>query len=197
MRHQLSSPRRLLPQLVALAVLLLGISGWAQAQEGKVYLLITASDADRKIGRSCLVDLVNVRRFFGASIEGNNRVIETLTDKDETTTLPGNPKLSLEAIENYYHSLNGRVTAKDTVVFYYSGHGAFDSEQYHYMATKTGPVPRFKVRDAIWAMDPRPKLIVIITDCCSAYMDIQEGAKRKAPNADRGFHRLLKYLMFA
>ncbi|MFN7449198.1 MAG: hypothetical protein ACK56W_15515 [Pirellula sp.] len=58
----------------------------------------------------------------------------------------------------------------DTVVFYYSGHGASD-DQGHYLAMANGKLHRKKVLDAMLRKGPR--LAVLITDCCNLRSDGQ------------------------
>jgi hypothetical protein len=57
---------------------------------------------------------------------------------------------------------------EDIVVFYYSGHGASD-DQGHYFAMAKGKLHRKQVLEVI--LSKRPKLAVLITDCCNVRSD--------------------------
>jgi hypothetical protein len=174
---RLNGSRRALLYFIPWTALALGVAGWAEAEEGKIYLLLAASNADSKIGPSCDVDIDNVEQFLMQGSPPGRIVVDKLTDKTD-------PVLSPQSVVEYYQKrLAGRVGTDDAVIFFYSGHGAFDREQYHYMDLSTGPLPRLQVRDAILALRPQPRLVVVITDCCSFYKDIDKFPPRAAaPN---------------
>ena len=57
---------------------------------------------------------------------------------------------------------------EDTVVFYYSGHGAAD-DQGHYLAMAKGKLHRNQILEAI--LRKKPRLAVFISDCCNLRSD--------------------------
>ncbi|MFO0870901.1 MAG: caspase family protein [Pirellulales bacterium] len=58
--------------------------------------------------------------------------------------------------------------ANDTVLFYYSGHGAADDDG-HYLALAGGPLHRHTLRTALERHGAR--LVVLLTDCCNLRSD--------------------------
>ncbi len=66
----------------------------------------------------------------------------------------------------FVHELKPR--PEDTVMFYFSGHGASD-DQGHYLALAKGKLPRKQILEAMVSKGAR--LAVLITDCCNLRSD--------------------------
>jgi hypothetical protein len=160
---------------VFLCVHLCNPQAWSQ---DKLHVLMVADTADSEIGSTCAIDLEGMKKFFTNSeqIPSNKEV--------EITFMSGNPppKVAPKALpfsresvlEHYQAAAAGgkaavsKVDPGDTVFFYYSGHGGFDSVKGHFMAQDgklANALLRSELRAAI--MNCKPRLAVIITDCCS------------------------------
>jgi hypothetical protein len=116
-------------------------------------------DTDDEEGATWGLDGTNVRTVFEASFKrqqlGGRYTLEVLTGRDV------NP----EHILAYYKGL--QVAANETLLFYYSGHGGYHRNKGHFLALTHGPLYR---RDLLAAMQAqRPRLVVVLTDCCSNY----------------------------
>lgn len=85
-----------------------------------------------------------------------------------------------------------RYSPRDTVLVYYSGHGATDPAVGHPLTMKRGKLPRRDLVNRI--RQAGPALSVLVTDCCSTFMNIYTGTggdanagnwdTRKAPFLD-------------
>jgi hypothetical protein len=145
---------------------------WSQEQE-TLHILLVADTTDESIGKSCVTDLKTVKDYFTQTTNiPNNRQVRTtfMTGSPPPDDAPGALKYSRDAILAHYKDLanKGDVKPSDTIFFYYSGHGAFDPEKGHFLA-KMGDLEhslfRSDLREAI--LQCKPRLAVILTDCCS------------------------------
>lgn len=82
----------------------------------------------------------------------------------EVKVFEGSQDVNRDRIINYFRSQPD--ASLDTVLFYYSGHGATDPRVGHYLALANGPgLVRSDLKREIARL--RPRLSVILTDCCS------------------------------
>jgi hypothetical protein len=70
-----------------------------------------------------------------------------------------------EYVLDYYRNL--KVEPNETLLFYYSGHGATDRQGGHFLAMEKGRLYRSVLRQAM--EQKRPRLLILLTDCCSNY----------------------------
>ncbi len=142
-----------------------------------IHVINVADTADPQVGRSCEEDLGNVSQilFFGFP-EGMLR--ETRLSGAEVTA-----ENILAAIER------APVQPRDTVVFFWSGHGGYDTQrQAHFLHMPGGgPLWRSTLRGALQKKSAR--LTVLLTDSCANYVDTMAGLQQMAPSSpdpDRG-----------
>ncbi len=91
------------------------------------------------------------------------------------TVLQGNDATPQKVL-NYYETLQTRAT--ESLFFYYTGHGCFVPGKGQVLTTKHGSLERSQLREAM--MKHKPKLAVILTDCCSS------GTSETTPVAKEG-----------
>ena len=129
----------------------LGTTAWGQT----IHVILTADGADGSIGSTVKLDLDKMKTLFQANVPPANLNLIVLDAEDLTSDR------MLQAVEN----LN--VAANDTIVFYYSGHGAFDtsSEKQFFQLTKQPNL----YRDTLLARmeGKKPRLTVLLSDCCN------------------------------
>jgi hypothetical protein len=81
------------------------------------------------------------------------------------TVLRGAEATATKVLE-YYRELEE--VGEDTLLFYYAGHGGFD-QRGHHLVLRSGRFYREDLRRAMLLKAPR--LTVILTDCCSGYVE--------------------------
>jgi hypothetical protein len=142
-------------------------------EQETLHILLVADTSDDSIGKSCITDLKTVKRYFAeaTNIPKNRQVRLTfMTGSPAPDAAQGALIYSRDAILAHYKGLadRGDVKPGDTILFYYSGHGAFDPEKGHFLA-KMGDLEhsmfRSDLRQAI--LQCKPRLTVLLTDCCS------------------------------
>jgi hypothetical protein len=136
--------------------------GQTQTAQGRLYLLIVAdtlADPTNQLGFR--MDVLNVERVFKEAFEPTDQDPKR-SDRLKVTTLVG-PRVSPQDIRGYYKRLD--VKREDTVVFYYSGHGDWDRKQGQFLRMKRGDLLRTEVLALM--NNKHPRLIALITDCCS------------------------------
>ena len=118
-------------------------------------IVVVDQDTRAKLGRNAKADFDNIIWLLQSNIPSaqlNLRALEVYRI---------NPGSILQELQSL------RVAPNDTVLFYYSGHGAYDpqrQEQYLEMKDR-GNLYRSKVIETIESKSPR--LSVILTDCCN------------------------------
>jgi hypothetical protein len=147
--------------LAALAVaVLLAQTAWAvdKPEAARVHFLIVV-DTDDGAGKTWGLDGRTFKAVVYAGLKKQNlesRVsFETFSGKDVTSG----------KVLRYYHDL--RVEPDDALVFFYSGHGATNATRGHFLQFTHGPLFR---NDLLAAMQKHnPRLMVLLTDCCSNF----------------------------
>ncbi|MFO0958618.1 MAG: caspase family protein [Isosphaeraceae bacterium] len=146
---------------------LLALAGPARGQ-GKIDLLIVC-DTDSKL-QGVERDGRQVRNIFEKGIL-DTRLLRA-------TTLQG-AQVHPNQILDYYRRV--AIGPDDTLVFYYSGHGAIDPDRGQAMTTERGVLFR---RDLQALMESRrARLNVILTDCCSNIVVLPPAGVAAAPMA--------------
>lgn len=120
-----------------------------------------------KLAPNIVLDVLTFEGILGSNMPKHQLHVATKQLREDEQS---DPKKILDLVRE----LNPR--PDDTVVFYYSGHGASD-DQGHYFAMAKGKLHRKQVLEAINVK--RPRLAVIITDCCNVRSD---GYVSFAPN---------------
>jgi hypothetical protein len=137
------------------------LSGIGYALDSSKVYLLTAIDSggNDSVGATVAADGVNIREVFEENIPSNRLSVQNIAEHGLTE------QKILTAIKN-------TPTEKDdTLILYYSGHGAFDEQRGHYFHLQNSTTPfRSVFLNAIKAKNVR--LGVLITDCCNAQSNI-------------------------
>lgn len=125
---------------------------------------------------------------IGALIERTDRVVfldalakafKKAGREDQLDLLPpltgdeANPANIIKALEGLVGKTQHRTD--DAVLFYYSGHGAMDPSEGHYLALSSGDILRKRIRDLLLQMPVRLRLI--LTDSCGSYIFSDRGQR--------------------
>ena len=137
----------------------------------KIHLILAADiSSTDAVGSVVASDTYNLRKLIEDNVEGDRLNIIDLQDKRR-----GN-QLVKDDILREIRNLN--VKPEDTIFFFYSGHGAFDSAQGQYFALAS----REQVlrSDVLAAMKSKKvRLSILISDCCYTQADL--AAKHARP----------------
>ena len=121
---------------------------------------------------------------------------------------PGGRNVSIQVIPqdhitpgglvDYFNNL-ADVRPNDVLIYYYAGHGATDPKIGHFFQTSGGDLPRSALRAAI--LRHRPRLAVMLTDCCSSAARFQPPRRLPAPRPGAaapppGVSKLMQCLFF-
>ena len=142
----------------AIAAVCVLVSSAAQPCRAQSLYLMTACERDPalNLGNTVILDEDNVLQFFRNHVPADRLKITRLQQEQL------NPKGVIEAISKV------APTSKDTLVFYYSGHGAYNDKTGHYFDLgPRGPLPRSTVREALVAR--KAKFTALLTDCCFSF----------------------------
>ncbi len=127
------------------------------AQIGNTHVIVVADTSEASgLGMDVHADQQMIARLFQENIPREQLNLHVLREAD----------LNPEAI---FRTINGlRVQRRrDSVVFYYSGHGAFDEDHGHFFALPgRRHILRSDIERAI--IGKQPRTMITITDCCTA-----------------------------
>ena len=128
-----------------------GLTAWGQT----IHVILATDRADTNLGKHIEIDLDNVTHLFRSNVPAENLNLVVLENESMT------PDLILQSIDK----LN--VEANDAIVFYYSGHGAYDvkTQKQFLQLEGRGLLYRETLLAAITKKSPR--LTVVLTDCCN------------------------------
>ena len=136
-----------------------------EPETAKMYLILAAdiSSAD-SVGGVVASDTYNLRKLIE-----NNIAAERLNILDLQDRRRGN-HLTKEDILLDIRNLN--VNPNDTIFFFYSGHGAYDSTAYQYFALASQEqILRSEILDAM--KNKHARLSILISDCCYNQADLK------------------------
>jgi hypothetical protein len=152
--------------ILAVALLIAPTAALAQAAEAAKVRVLLALDTDDNQGQCWGLDGENMRALIEHMVKKQG--LEGRVVIDHFTGAKVSPKYILD----FYHKLDA--APDDAVMFYFSGHGGYDKKKGHFMAFRRGILHR---NDLLAAMDKRkPRLRVVLTDCCANYTDVRGGA---------------------
>jgi hypothetical protein len=167
MRPTRSHALRLGLVIVALALLLRPDAALAQVtpEAAKVRVLLVL-DTDDGMGDTWGLDGENMKALIEHVVSKQGLQGRVIIDH-----FTGD-KVSPKTVLDYYKRLD--VGPDDALLFYFSGHGAFLKSKGHFLGFKRGPLFR---KDLLAAMDKKkPRLRLVLTDCCANYVDGTAGA---------------------
>jgi hypothetical protein len=153
---------------VAVAALVFALPGQvhrATAADGIVHLIAAYdSSEEANLGGDVIADARSIVNAFRDNIPAGRLQVHSINGK----------KLNRASILSELSSLQV-IRRDDSVVFFFTGHGAFDNERGHFFSLPHSheEVLRSEVEAAI--VSKKPRTGVIITDCCAA------GAKYSGP----------------
>lgn len=131
-----------------------------------IHVILAADGTDTNIGNAVRADQANMSHLFQSNVPAAN--LNLIALDPSTLTLEG----MLQAVER----LN--VAPNDTVVFYYSGHGAFDAnggKQFFELSNNRGKL----YRETLLAKmeEKKPRLAVLLSDCCNNVINTVPGVR--------------------
>jgi hypothetical protein len=165
--------------LVPLSLALLAAVGRADdvKESKRVVAVIVVDSKDKNIGKAVAKDgeLVSKMLKDGFSNHKDQLVLGDTIDGDKAT-----PDDVLDHVEKL------KVETTDTLLFYFSGHGAWDEKKGQYLQLysgsekKKGDLFRSTLVEKLKAKKPR--LLVCLTDCCNAEMPSRAALTRDLKN---------------
>lgn len=155
------------PYFLRLAMLvvicLLATTGTSHAQ--RLHAILVA-DTWSNIGKSCEADLDKLEKTLKDGLPNGRLLVTKITGADVRK-------------DNILRTARELVIQpNDSVLFYYSGHGAYDPEEGHYLDL-TGAERRSVLRsEVITALTKpaTPRFWVLMTDCCAGVSSLQKTA---------------------
>jgi hypothetical protein len=130
-----------------------------QAVAQKIHLVIAAdTNASGGVGAITKIDQHNIKQLFESNVPGSQLSI---------TTIPAEAMRNADILKTV-DSLE--ISNEDTIVFYYSGHGAFDRQkQEQFLQLSLGDLYRSELLKHL--VQKSPRLSVLLTDCCNIQVD--------------------------
>jgi hypothetical protein len=130
----------------------------AEASRLRILLVIDTQGADAE-KNGFAVDKLTMKKILKEALREQN-----LEDRYTLDILDG-ADVTPTRVLNYYRDL--KVDPNETLLCYYSGHGAADETKGHFLDMKAGRLMRSDLRKAMEAK--RARLVVLLSDCCGAY----------------------------
>ncbi len=178
----------------ALALLIILAScGVASAQ--KIYLFAEGDYRDPKIGECDRIDVNGVRMAFEIAAPPGKLVVYNDGGSWSGPDFENSSDLKRDIVRAIN---NCPASGSDAIVFYWSGHGAFDEGGHFLQFSMDKALRRDDIRDALKRKNVR--LVVLITDSCNVYKSFPGSSQTPtsppgaAPGA--GFPPLFRSLFF-
>jgi hypothetical protein len=146
---------------VALGLIVVIGSGSRRAEAARVHLIAVGDTLDKDIGRSIEEDLGSLVGTFEQI--GKKSLLEPVVLQG----VDCNPTAINESLDKLH------IHSGDAVVFYFTGHGAYDKENGQFLQIprlgKDGDVSRNQIRDKLkgWVDARQIRLGVLMTDMCN------------------------------
>ncbi len=156
------------------------------ADGANLHVIIAADTSPQAgLGGDVVVDKKSIKRLFEDHVPAAQLRLQVVKEPLST--------------QNIVQAVNGlRVTAQeDSIVFYYTGHGAYDEAKGHFfdLAATNQQLLRRHLKQALIKHEPRTA--VLITDCCAAGAKFKGNVKAvHVPANPRQISPLLKHLLF-
>ena len=153
----------------------------------KMHLILAAdiSPSDN-VGGTVRSDAYNLRELIENNVAGGRLNIINLEEKRRGEMLTKND--ILQSIRN----LNAN--PDDTIFFFYSGHGAFDSEAGQYFALASQE-QAFRSEVLATMKNKNVRLSILISDCCYNQADVEPARRPAAPQSRLGEMKGLRPLV--
>jgi hypothetical protein len=115
-------------------------------------------------------------------------LIENNIDRDRLNVIDVQEKIGNEPLtkENMIRVIrNLKVSSDDTIFFFYTGHGAYDKDKDQFFDLQSGKIVLRS--DVLMAMkDQRPRLSILVSDCCYGEKNLEKKSTKSQPIAIRG-----------
>jgi hypothetical protein len=134
----------------------------------KICVLLIADTNAERIGPSVRVDLENMTTLFKANVPVRQLRLIKLVGNDVSRR---NILAEIRAMGNH-----GLVAGQDTLVIYYSGHGAYSLQAADHMMTTSNGILYFHRDIEAAASQVRPRATVILSDACGVLIMGQPAA---------------------
>ncbi|NQT14535.1 MAG: caspase family protein [Planctomycetes bacterium] len=155
--------------------------------DGRLYVVIATDDRDGSIGPWVSMDGTSISSLL-------------LSNVDERRLRPNGiewvseDRIGADAIVAAIRSIPS--DSGDTILFFYSGHGAYDDRNGHYFSFSgpDGYLTRSRVLQAI--QRKRPRLGILISDCCYSFLEappLQMAPSIRRPAATTALFRALLF----
>lgn len=140
---------------------------------------ILIADTDSNIGLSVAADVENLEKTLRNGLPASKLSIKKI---DGSSVSPS-------YLKQYIRNLP--IQPNDPVLVYYSGHGGFDPNRGHFLATEQGRLYRSELINSL-TQPYTPKFWALITDCCANYSRYTTTPYVQSPDSTR----LLTHLFF-
>jgi hypothetical protein len=147
--------------VLSLVCLIALAHGRAEAAEGRAHILIVADTDAENIGELTRVDGQMMLSLFTSRIPERSRTVKVLSSREATP----------DQIRAYFRRLESK--SADTLLLFYSGHGAWDVGRGHLLTLNAGTMERSELLNLMKGKDHR--LIVLLTNACSNLVSSDEG----------------------
>jgi hypothetical protein len=146
--------------IVALVAAAWPAAARAQDEARRLFVLIVADSYGQNIGPGADMDGQKMASLFNG-VFANRRDRLHLTYYSHQDATP-------DKIRRYYQTIQS--TEQDALAFFYTGHGGMNAQtQEHFLTMNAGALGRNELRQLMGGK--RPRLNVILSNCCSSYFD--------------------------
>jgi len=150
---------------------------WTIPVAAQTLHLVIVADVNSNLKESVTADGENIAQLFSDNIPPQQLKIMTFMPRELTPTI----------IKQKITGLN--VGTSDTIVFYYSGHGAYDSEGHFCSITNpnqpnANPNRLYFIEIQAAVEQHQPRLAVYIRDCCFVNVEPRQGATIAGARSD-------------
>ena len=129
--------------------------------DGRLYVVIATDDRDGSIGPWVKIDGISISSLLLGNVDERRLPVTGIEQVSDD-------RIGADAILAAIRSIPS--DSGDTILFFYSGHGAYDDRDGHYFSFSgpDGHLRRSRVLQAIRRKSPR--LGILISDCCYSFL---------------------------